>query len=788
MALSAKPWRVELLGGLQILREGREPVVFLPSHPNALLAYLALHFQRVHTREELSERLWPEEESGEVVQQKLRRCLYVLRRRFEQPPFEQADLLQNTRQTIGLDPNLVCTDVQEFKDALSAAAATTDLAERQRSLAEAVHRYRGDLLPGFYQDCFVSERNRLADLYADALHLLTQVYEQAGDLERAVECARRVVALDPLMEEAHCTLMRLFAAMGQPSAVLKQYQDMERVLKEAFGESPSAATRQLMETLRERAQANVPHSVNGKPPPVPLPETDSSPSIPQAVSLPSRSAPLPARRSLLLGGVGIVALLAAIGSLFLHPRAAAPKQTLLVPDAKTLWVARYSPAPDEKDNSEPTAMTTDSAGNLYITGFISTLHNDVDYLTLKYDPDGKLLWRRRYNGPGNDLDRARSIAVDQDGNVYVTGESDNGKGNGATKLSGLDWATIKYDKDGNRKWVARYNDPDDGEDRPVKLCVDAAGNVYVAGDATVKRDVNGHLWPRKEWEIVKYDSQGRQVWAHSERAAADYLEAEAVDMAIDPDGNVYVTGSYGTARLGRAKTDLLTVKYAPSGDCLWRKTYPGKDFGDVFACRIALDGFGNVYVTGEQYDGDLMNNGTQKDIVTLKYDAAGNEIWCRVYDNAHLNDTPHALAVDKMGNVTIAGQTGWEFNRDYLVLRYSASGSLEWMRTYNGKGNAEDCAVGVALDRAGNAIVTGCAFDGDPGMHAGTDSDYVTIKYSPAGRALWKGTYDGNGLCDKARLVAVDNNNAVIVTGQSDRGHNTPSITTIKYPPDASGP
>src|SRR5258706_11182747 len=106
---------------------------------------------------------------------------------------------------------------------------------------------------------------------------------------------------------------------------------------------------------------------------------------------------------------------------------------------------------------EQAEMVTDPSGNFYITGFENTIAHDVDFLTLKYGPDGTLLWERRYNGPGNDLDRAKSIAVDKAGNVYVTGESDGGKGHGTDNLSGLDVATIKYSPEGKELWVQRYS-------------------------------------------------------------------------------------------------------------------------------------------------------------------------------------------------------------------------------------------------------------------------------------------------------------------------------------------
>ena len=89
----------------------------------------------------------------------------------------------------------------------------------------------------------------------------------------------------------------------------------------------------------------------------------------------------------------------------------------------------------------------------------------------------------------------------------------------------------------------------------------------------------------------------------------------------------------------------------------------------------------------------------------------------------------------------------------------------------------------MVLDQEGNAVVTGAAWDSSVGSHAGTDFDYVTIKYDPAGRALWTGVYDGNGWGDRAYVVAVDSHDNVVVSGQSDGGNQTPVIATVKYVP-----
>ena len=801
--MQSKPCYITMLGGLHVREVDCQPVEFLPQQHSALLAYLALHLKRNPTREELAAQLLPEEEPDQA-QRKMRHYLHELRCRFEQPPFEQANLLLTTRKTIRLNPDLVSTDVIAFEEALRAATRTTDLRERELYLARAVHLYQGDLLPGFYQECFVTERHRLSHLYEHALQTLTSVYEQLGDLEQAVEYARRAIALDPLKEEAHCSLMRLYAALGQPSAVVKQYQELERTLKEEFGEEPSSETRHLMETLRQSAQQRVPRAILEEPVPLDVSSAEREsatslyiPPAPASAPLPARPAPRPSRLLRLLIET-ILALLVFVGVLFLRHRPAAPvRSDGNVAEATRLWVVRYPPAPipDEKLNSEPTAMTTDAAGNIYITGMVQTLHNDVDFLTLKYDPNGKLIWRARYNGPGNDVDRARSIAVDKEGNVYVTGDSDNGKGNGLTKLAGLDWATIKYDANGHQLWVARYNGPDDGEDRPAKVCVDAEGSVYVAGVSMAKRRVNGKTIPNPEWALVKYDSMGKQEWVRRERSATDFLSAEAVDMALDPIGNIYVTGNYATMLGVRAKRNLLTIKYSPLGDCLWRKIYSGKGFWEVTACRIALDGAGSVIITGAQYDGEPVNNGTRNDVVILKYDADGNQLWTpQVYDNARQDDTPNALAVDGAGNISIAGQTGVG-SAEYLMLYYHPNGSLSWETIYKGTANADDHACGVAFDSAGNVIVTGYAQDAAAGRRSGPEAetilrgDNVTLKYDPAGRLLWKGVYgEGAGWSADDSLVAIDNRNNVIVCGQSDHGNHTPVITTIKYAPGAGTP
>jgi len=99
-----------------------------------------------------------------------------------------------------------------------------------------------------------------------------------------------------------------------------------------------------------------------------------------------------------------------------------------------------------------------------------------DYATIKYYPNGDTAWVRRYNGPGDSTDYAYDMAVDDSGNVYVTGES---YGSGTDK----DYATIKYYPNGDTAWVKRYNGPGDDDDAASAIAVDGSGNVYVTGES-----------------------------------------------------------------------------------------------------------------------------------------------------------------------------------------------------------------------------------------------------------------------------------------------------------------
>jgi len=212
------------------------------------------------------------------------------------------------------------------------------------------------------------------------------------------------------------------------------------------------------------------------------------------------------------------------------------------PNGDTLWVRRYNGPGNGSDGAR--ALALDKAGNVYVTGTsISTVSPDYDYATIKYAPNGDTLWVRRYNGPVNDLDDASALAVDDSGNVYVTGYS---YGSGTSQ----DYVTIKYAPNGDTLWVRRYNGTGNFQDRPSALALDTAGNVYVSGYGRGSGSFD-------DYATIKYAPNGDTLWVrryNGTENSDDYASA----LALDTAGNLYVTGySYGSG----FNYDYATIKY-----------------------------------------------------------------------------------------------------------------------------------------------------------------------------------------------------------------------------------
>ena len=234
----------------------------------------------------------------------------------------------------------------------------------------------------------------------------------------------------------------------------------------------------------------------------------------------------------------------------------------------------------------------------------------------------------------------------------------------------------------------------------------------------------------------------------------------------------------GSSYNGALNSDYYTAKYAAAdGALLWEKRYNGPANSDDYATAAVVDGSGNVVVTGSSYNGALNYD---SDYYTAKYAAAdGALLWEQRYNGpADGNDSALAVAVDGSGNVVVTGSSYNGTNSDYYTAKYAAAdGALLWGIRYNGPANSEDVAEAVSVDASGNVIVTGAS------VGNGNNYDYYTAKYAAAdGALLWEQRFNGlaNSL-DYALAVAVDDAGNVVVTGYSNNGGGSPDYYTAKY-------
>lgn len=487
------------------------------------------------------------------------------------------------------------------------------------------------------------------------------------------------------------------------------------------------------------------------------------------------------------------------------------------PDGKVEWIAIYTDSTGYITGG--TALVLDNAGSIYIAGTIYNHISSHNFVTLKYDQTGRQKWAAVYNGPGNGSDFAMDIAVDKSGNIYVTGDSKGVDGN-------IDYATIKYGPDGIQRWIRRYDGSGNGGDYPSALALDDSGNVYITGTSYNKATGN-------DFATIKYNPLGDQKWIALHNSGKNYPDY-AQDIAVDHNGNIYVAGQCFLNDYNYA-----TIKYNPNGEKIWIAYYDGPERDDQDqALGIALDDQGNIYVTGSSYI-YLQEYNYYSKYLTIKYDANGVQQWTANYNsNTNSIDYSTDLGIDTEGNIYVTGKsmsqdkvmecatikyndkgvmqwlnryhgpknsaslpvalrvhhgsdgskiylTGYDRldnSRSYRTLNYGSDGALLWSRSYYNLGKKiDDYAIDMAVDKPGNIYVTGNSRD------VTTLFDYLTIKYNPEGTEQWLARYNSpqNG-DDIATAMTVDAEGNVYVTGSSPGSDYFYGYLTIKYDTDGN--
>jgi len=317
-----------------------------------------------------------------------------------------------------------------------------------------------------------------------------------------------------------------------------------------------------------------------------------------------------------------------------------------------LWVARYNGPASASDTS--VAIKVDGSGNVYVTGSSTGSKGNLDYFTIKYNGAGIKQWTARYNGPGNSDDYVTALDVDDAGNVYVTGRSIGSSGF-------YDYATIKYNSAGVKMWIARYNGPAQNHDGANALAVDGFDNVYVTGYTTASNGDTDYL-------MIKYNSAGVKQWASRAGYTGSLKKDNPYALTVDGAGNVYVTGAITNSGLNY---DYKTIKYNNAGVGQGGPGYNAANNNDE-AYALAIDDNGNVYVTGRSY-----NKNGNYDFATIKYNSTMIQQWVTRYNgSANSHDGAKAITVDGSGNVYITGySTSSNGTKDYVTIKYLGTGA-----------------------------------------------------------------------------------------------------------------
>lgn len=383
-------------------------------------------------------------------------------------------------------------------------------------------------------------------------------------------------------------------------------------------------------------------------------------------------------------------------------------------------------------------------------------------------------------------DFGNSIALDANGNAYLIGVINGGP------LGG--WSTIfmrKYDQSGNILWTKNIGGNGNAEEG-IGIAADSAGNIYITGSFKSNPVMFDNITlinaGGKDVFIAKLDTSGIVIWA---KKAGGTGNDEGRDIALDANGNLFLTGSFKSAEItfdsitltndSAGFDDIFIAKYDPSGNVLWAKSAGG--ISNDNAEGVSVDLNGNSFITGG-FRSPIIIFGTDtltrvasnSDFFITKFDSFGNVIWAKSDEGSiSCGSKSNGIVTDPFGNVFITGTFCTPLNigsssliGDIFIVKYDPFGNVIWANSAKTKQNANSNSI--AIDLNGNLYITGVYRDtlhfGNIFLPCGTYNDNVFIaKYDALGNILWaKNTANSSSMYPICSDIAVDvNGNSYIV-------------------------
>jgi len=337
------------------------------------------------------------------------------------------------------------------------------------------------------------------------------------------------------------------------------------------------------------------------------------------------------------------------------------------------------------------AITSDASGNSYVTGYYYgtatfgaytiTSVGLQDVFIAKYNSAGVVQWV--VSGGGTQSDIGNSIALDNSGNVIVTGQFAGTAHFGSYTLTStannINVFTTKLNgSTGAFLWAVSGTGPH--TDRGLGVACDGSGNIYITGQFTDSITFSTpHYSPLyNAIFVVKYNSSGTEQWITTAGGGTSNI---ANAIAVDNSSNVYITGNFmGTltfyansnVNLTQAYANRIFVaKYDQNASLLWDVADGSSN--SLTSNSIALDGSGNAYITGnfecimnsyaDQYGQGTFNSVGDWDIFNAEYSTSnGAWQWSRQI-GGHGNNYGYGIAVSSAGNIFEAGS----FDQDAII-------------------------------------------------------------------------------------------------------------------------
>ncbi len=370
-------------------------------------------------------------------------------------------------------------------------------------------------------------------------------------------------------------------------------------------------------------------------------------------------------------------------------------------------------------NDQINSIALDNQGNAYLAGYSVNIGTDRDYLIMKVNNTGAIVWSREFSAPGNGPDEAKKVLIHPNGNIIVTGYGNN-------KAVGNDFWTMALNTSGDTLWTSLHNSSATNlYDEANDMAIDANGNIFVVGDS----DNDPTLITNHDYMIVKLSANGAFLWEKKKNGSGN-AEDRCLGVDIDSNNDIYVTGRSSNG----ADDDYLTMKYNNAGTLVWSDVVDNG--GTDRAVDIEVGSNNNIYVTGRS------DNGTDDDYYSLVYSTAGAVLAQSIYDYAG-DDRPVALTTFPNGDFAVTGKSDGNItaaiDNNAVTVKFNSAGNLIWSASFSNVALADDLPTAIASDASGSVAVTGYT---DTDASVNINNEIFIAAYSPSGTTL--STYISN--------------------------------------------